>query len=119
MKLKKIRLRLITKATDEKQKKQYYQRVIEIEYGSFTPLVMSAYGGVSRETERFMSKLATKIAEKKDVPISTISNYIRTKLSFLLIRSQVLCIRGSRKLWKHNMDVQEAEVVQCVSRIRE
>ena len=106
--------------TNEKQKKtQYNQRVIEIEHGSFTPLVMSAYGGVSRETERFMSKLATKIAEKKDVPISTISNYIRTKLSFLLIRSQVLCIRGSRKLWKHNMDVQEAEVVQCVSRIRE
>ena len=105
---------------NEKQKKtQYNQRVIEIEHGSFTPLVMSAYGGVSRETERFISKLTTKIAEKKDVPISTIANYIRTKLSFLLVRSQILCIRGSRKLWRHNMDVQEAEVVQCVSRIRE
>ena len=26
------------------------QRVIDIEHGSFTPLVMSAYGGCSRET---------------------------------------------------------------------
>ena len=87
--------------------------MIEIEHGSFTPLVMSAYGGVSRETERFMSLLITKIAEKKDVPVSTIANFVRTKLSFILVRSQVLCIRGSRKLWKHNMDIQEAEVVQC------
>ena len=94
-------------------------RVIEIEHGSFTPLVISAYGGVSRETERFMSRLITKIAEKKDVPISTIANYVRTELSFILVRSQVLCIRGSRKLWRHNMDIQEAEVVQCVGRIRE
>lgn len=106
--------------TNEKQKKtKYNQRVIEIEHGSFTPLVISAYGGVSRETERFMSRLITKIAEKKDVPMSTIANYVRTKLSFILVRSQVLCIRGSRKLWRHNMDIQEAEVVQCVGRIRE
>ena len=105
---------------NEKQKKvKYNQRVIEIEHGSFTPLVISAYGGVSRETERFISRLTDKIAEKKDLPVSTIANFIRTKLSFLLVRSQVLCIRGSRKLWKHNMDVQEAEVVQCVSNIRE
>ena len=106
--------------SNEKAKKaKYNQRVIEIEHGSFTPLVMSAYGGVSRETERFMSRLITKIAEKKDVPVSTIANFVRTKLSFILVRSQVLCIRGSRKLWKHNMDIQEAEVVQCVGRIRE
>ena len=105
---------------NENQKKtKYNQRVIEIEHGSFTPLIMSAYGGVSRETEHFITQLTNKIAEKKDVPISTIANYIRTKLSFLLVRSQVLCIRGSRKLWKHNMDVHEAEVVQAVSSIRE
>ena len=105
---------------NENQKKtKYNRRVIEIEHGSFTPLIMSAYGGVSRETEHFITQLTNKIAEKKDVPISTIANYIRTKLSFLLVRSQVLCIRGSRKLWKHNMDVQEAEVVQAVSSIRE
>ena len=106
--------------TNEDQKKaKYNQRVIDIEHGSFTPLIMTAYGGVSRETEKFMSRLITKIAEKKDVPVSTIANYVRTKLSFILVRSQVLCIRGCRKLWKHNMDIQEAEVVQCVGRIRE
>ena len=58
-----------------------------------------------------MSRLITKIAEKRDVPISVIANYVRTKLSFILVRSQVMCIRGCRKLWGHNMDILEAEVV--------
>ena len=106
--------------TAENEKKdEYNERVIKIEHGSFTPLVLSAYGGYSRETERFMSRLITKIAEKRDVPISVIANYVRTKLSFILVRSQVMCIRGCRKLWGHNMDILEAEVVQFVGKIRE
>ena len=104
----------------EKEKKvKYAARVLEIEHGSFTPIVMSAYGGYGRETERFMSQLIHKISEKKDVPVSSISNYIRTKLSFILVKAQVMCIRGSRKLWKQSVDVQEAEVVQCRGRVRE
>ena len=115
----KSKLEAVFDANENTKKAKYNQRVIEVEHGSFTPIVMSAYGGVSRETERFMSRLITKIAEKKDVPISTIANYVRTKLSFILVRSQVLCIRGSRKLWKHNMDIQEAEIVQSVGKIKE
>ena len=66
-----------------------------------------------------MSLLAVKIAEKRDVPLSTITNFIRTKLSFILVKSQVMCIRGYRKIWRPNIDTQEAEVVHCVGRIRE
>ena len=107
--------------SQEQQKKtKYNQRVIQVEHGSFTPIVMSAYGGYGRETERFLSQLIHKISEKKDVPLSSISNYIRTKLSFILVKAQVMCIRGSRKLWKQSsVDIQEAEVVQCRGRVRE
>ena len=41
------------------------------------------------------------------------------KIGLKLVLYQVLCIRGSRKLWKHKLDMQEAEVMQCVSNIRE
>ena len=97
----------------------YNQRVIDIEHGSFTPVVLSAYGGFGRETERFISMLIVKVSEKRDIPVSVIANYIRTKLSFILVRSQVICIRGSRKLWQTRMDMNEAEVVQCAGTIRE
>ena len=101
------------------KKTAYNQRVIDIEHGSFSPIVLSAYGGCGRETERVVSKLIEKLAEKKDVPRSTMANYIRTKLSFELVKSQVMCLRGSRKLWSTKLDVQEAKVVQCVGAIRE
>ena len=106
---------------NEKEKKtKYNERVIKIEHGSFTPIVLSAYGGYGRETERFLSQLIHKVAEKKDVPVSSISNYIRTKLSFILVKSQVTCVRGSRKLWhRPSFDIHEAEVVQHKGKIRE
>ena len=75
--------------SNEKQKKAAYnQRVIDIEHGSFTQVVLSAYGGFGRETERFISMLIVKVSEKRDMPVSVIANYIRTKLSFILVRSQ-------------------------------
>ena len=101
------------------KKASYNQRVIDIEHGSFSPIVMSAFGGCGKETERVLSKLVIKLSEKRDVPNSIMANYVRTKLSFELIKSQVMCIRDSRKLWSPKLDVGEAEVVQCVGRIRE
>jgi len=47
---------------ETEKKTAYNQRVIEVEHGSFTPVVLSAYGGFGQETERFLSKLILKIA---------------------------------------------------------
>ena len=107
-------------AQQEQLKKQHYnERIINIEHGTFTPIVMSAYGGCGRETEMFISTLINKVAEKQSMPTSIVANYIRTKLSFELVNSQVLCIRGSRKLKKSFVDLGEVEVVQHVAGIRE
>ena len=105
---------------NERAKKSHYnQRVITVEHGSFSPIVLSAYGGFGKETDRFITKLTNKLSEKKEIPNSVMANYIRTKLSFELVRSQVLCVRGSRKLWSSKIDVQEAEVVDCAGVIRD
>ena len=50
---------------EDEKKTKYNQRVIDVEHGSFTPIVLSAYGGFGRETERFISNLITKISEKR------------------------------------------------------
>ena len=90
--------------------------MIQIEHGSFTPVVMSSMGGFGQETSRFISKLVEKTAEKNGKEPS----HIRTKISYELIRSQVACIRGSRGLWKKPViDTGECEVVDTVSRIRD
>ena len=85
--------------TNEEKKRQYNQRVIEIEHGSFAPLVFSAYGGCGRETEHFLSTLADQIVVERHFNTSVVMSWLRRKIAFALLRSQVMCIRGSRTVF--------------------
>ena len=86
-----------TFALHEKEKKrQYNQRVIQVEHGSFTPLVFSAYGGTGRETHHFLNTLINRLADKSDVSTSIVANYVRTSISFAQIRALINCDRGTR-----------------------
>ena len=70
-----------TSAGNEREKKRAYsQRVLQVEHGSFTPLIFAHSGGSSRETEKFISVLSMKISEKRDLSFSLVINWIRTKL---------------------------------------
>ena len=93
-------------------------RFISVEHGTFTPLVFSACGGNGFETGVFISKLTEKLAEKKDIAQSVVANYVRTKVAFELVRSQVACIRGSRRLRKLKIDTGEMEEVSNSSHIQ-
>ena len=113
------KLSTVFTTNEASKKREYNDRVIRIEHGTFTPIVTSAYGGYGRETSKFLSVLIDKVAEKHDMHTSIVANYIRTKLSFEIVRSQVLCIRGSRTLRRSVVDVGDVELVQHVARIRE
>ena len=69
---------------------------IEVEHGSFTPLVFSTTGGMGRQSTIFYSRLASLLARKRHQPYSTTMGWLRCHLSFSLLRSSILCIRGSR-----------------------
>ena len=101
------------------KKRHYNERVITVEHGTFTPMVFSSCGGTGFETGVFVSKLIAKLAEKKDMAQSMVANYVRTKVSFELVRSQVRCLRGSRSLRKMKIDVGEMELVADQTNIRE
>ena len=48
------------KENNEKEKKRTYnQRVIEVEHGSFTPIVFSAHWGYGREAQHFVTSLVS------------------------------------------------------------
>ena len=69
---------------------------MQIEHGSFIPLVMSATGRMSRECRKFYVCLLEILIEKRGVNYSTIATGIRRKIKFSLIKSIRLCTRGSR-----------------------
>ena len=84
------------KSMEAKKKNKYLKRVLNDENGTFTPLVFTSNGGMSKETRRFYIRLAELIAEKSKSSYSETSAWIKRRLSFSLIRSSVMCIRGSR-----------------------
>ena len=86
------------------------QRVTEMEHGSFTPLVFTPYGGGGREAERFIAELAAKIAKKKKLEYSSIMHWLRVKPSFNLVKSPVLCLRGSRTIKQPNYEIDDVQI---------
>ncbi len=86
---------------EQEKKREYDQRVREIEHSTFTPLVLSVSGGMGRSATTFYKRLAGMICEKKDTSYSKTIGLIRCKLSFSLLRSTIMAIRGARSSIKH------------------
>ena len=101
-----IPVETIYKNHENEKKRKYNDRVINCEHGSFTPLVFSINGGMSHEGSVFHKHLAEKIANKTGQKYERIMSWIRCKLSFVIMRSALLCLRGSRSV---KINVESAE----------
>ena len=100
--------------------RRHEQRILEVEHGTFTPLVLSKSGGWGPSATVAFKRLAGLISEKHDQPYSSTLNFIRCKIAFSLIDSAVACLRDPRSafhapardfnLTDHPLDLIRAEV---------
>ena len=81
---------------ENEKKHMYADRVMEVEQATFTPLVFTTTGGMAEECRRYHSRLAELLTDKKGEEYATTISWIRTKVSFAMLRSALLCLRGSR-----------------------
>ena len=81
---------------ETEKKRQYASGVLEVEQATFTPLVFSTIGGMAAECRRYHSGLAELLATKKRESYATTMSWIWARVSFALLRSALLCLRGSR-----------------------
>ena len=86
---------------EKEKRRKYEERIREVEHGTFTPLVFSATGGMGTTAEIFYKRLASLISEKNNQDYATTMGWIRCCISFSLIRSAVMCVRGSRSSYHH------------------
>ena len=77
------------------KKRAYEQRVCEIEHSSFTPVNLSATGGLGNAATVCYKRLASMIADKRSQRYSSTMSWLRCPLSFSLLRAAIQCIRGS------------------------
>ena len=86
----------ILRKHENEKKRLYEQRVREVEFASFTPLVLSATGGMAKQATIFYKRLASLLASKREFRYSQMMNWLRCRLSYSLLRSAIQCIRGAR-----------------------
>ena len=77
------------------KRRAYEERVREVERGSFTPLVFSSLGGMGKAATVMYRRLANLLSVKWNSPYSLIMGWLRCSLSFSLLRSSLMCLRGS------------------------
>ena len=105
-----LSLSLVYKRVEEKKKRKYDQRICEIEYGSFSPLVFSTSNGLALIPSLIYKLIPTLQSEKSSRSYNSVINYIRCKLSFSLLRSTIRCLRGIRSTFprNHNVEIDDA-----------
>ena len=89
-------LKAVLQRHEGEKKRGYNRRVMEVEHGSFTPLVFTSTGVMSHECSIFHKALAEKISLKQGERYEEVMRYLRVKLSSLALKSTLLCLRGSR-----------------------
>ncbi len=86
---------------EQEKKRQYKQRVQEIEHATFTSLVRSKMGGMGKAAMTFYKRLASMLSEKRDVSYGKTMNWIRCCLRFALLRTSIMSIRRARSSRRH------------------
>ena len=71
-----------------------------MEQGILTPLIFSTTGGMGTECMMFHKRLAELLSIKKNESYATTMSWVTAKVSFALLRSVLLCLRGSRNIRK-------------------
>ena len=92
-------IKAIMKTKEVNKKNEYNTRIMEVEHGTFTPLIFSVKGAIGQECRSFHKILANKISEKTGERYEEVTRMIRIKLSFLITKSALACIRGSRSMY--------------------
>ena len=78
------------------KKRAYEQRIREVEHGSFTPLIMSSTGSLGHAATCMYKRLASLLSDKWDQPYCKTMGWLRCSLTFSLLKSSIMCIRGAR-----------------------
>ena len=89
---------------ERKKARQYNDRIVNVEHGSFTPLIFSTHGDYSQLTSRFIYQLAKLTSQKRNICFSESKSWLNSKFSNLVARLTILCIRGSRKMRPPNTE---------------
>ena len=95
---------------EQEKRRKYGQRVRELEHASFVPLVFTCTGGAAPAATTFLKRLVDRISSTHQLSYNEAIVWLRTRLSFALLRSSLMCIRGSRPHRSRRVDLNAVPV---------
>ena len=94
---------------EQRKKREYNERILQVEHGSFTPAIFSCSGGASHEAERLIKQVAAKLAKKKGEQYSDVVNYVRKRIRFDILKTCLLSFRGNKQASKKVLPVHDID----------
>ena len=83
--------------TAEREK---YGLACEERRATFTPFYCSVDGMMGSEAQVFLKQIGDIVSVKWEKSYSEVMGWIRARMSFAIVRTSVLCLRGSRTKWR-------------------
>ena len=96
--------------TRERKRRSDNNRSMNVEHGTFTPLIYSVTGGAGPEAQLFHKHSALKISTKTGDRFEKVFSLLRCQRSFLILRSVLMCVRGARG--SHNSRANNSTTVE-------
>ena len=90
----------IFKEQENEMKRKYNQRVMDVEMGTFTPVVFGTNEGMGLDCQNFLRTLANKLSSKHNEPYGKVISWLRIQLSLGILRIVHRCVRDSRYPFK-------------------
>jgi hypothetical protein len=75
---------------EKSKNREYKERIREVEHGDFNR-------GLAPQSSIVVKRIAEKLSEKQSINMSVVSGWLRCRLSFALLRTTILCVRGTRR----------------------
>ena len=82
---------------------------MEVEQATFTPLVFTTTGGIAQKSQVYHKRLVELLSTKKGEDYSSTMSWIRNRISFAILRTSLLCLRGSRSMRRVNLNLKEMD----------
>ena len=85
------------KSHEDEKKQGYLPRVLQVEKGTFTPAVFSTSGGMGKEADRLLRRMAERMSIKRGENYSSVVSFLRRRFRFDLLKTCVIAMRGYKK----------------------
>ena len=86
------------KSHQNEKRREYGPRLTQVEKaGGLSPAILSTSGGVGKECDTLIRRIADRIALKRKEKYSDVVAFIRRRVRFDLLRTCVISLRGYRK----------------------